>query len=147
VGRFNGLLDAGRGALTALCRSGSVPDELRSGRTLHMSAHGDRFEALKDELTDLLEARIGDLMGVVAATREITRQIIATEEEIRRQSMQHDTLERELGPLKNSSDGLEAENRDLQARVDRMKANVDRMRSLREELMSNLSNLKGEFDE
>ena len=112
-----------------------------------MSAHGDRFQALKDELTDLLEARIGDLMGVVAATREVTRQIIATEEEIRRQSMQHEQLERELGPLKNSSDGLEAENRDLQSRVDKMKANVDRMRSLREELMSNLSNLKGEFDE
>jgi septal ring factor EnvC (AmiA/AmiB activator) len=112
-----------------------------------MAAQGDRFQALKDELTDLLEARIGDLMGVVAATRELTRQIISTEEEIRRQTMQQAQLERELAPLKSNADGLEAENRDLQGRVDRMKANVDRMRSLREELMSNLSNLKGEFDE
>jgi archaellum component FlaC len=112
-----------------------------------MAAQGDRLQAIKDELTDLLEARIGDLMGAVRATQEVTRRIVATEEEIRRQTVQRDQLERELGPLQSSADGLEGETRDLRTRVERARENVERLRSLREELMNNLSSLKGELDE
>ena len=112
-----------------------------------MAAQGDRLQAIKDELTDLLEVRIGDLMGAVRATQEMTRRIVATEEEMRRQTMLREQLERELGPLQSNADGLEGETRDLQARVERARSNVDRLRSLREELMNNLSNLKGELDE
>jgi chromosome segregation ATPase len=112
-----------------------------------MAAQGDRLQAIKDELTDLLEVRIGDLMGAVRATQEVTRRIVYAEEEIRRQTQQREQLERELGPLQSHADGLEGETRDLQARVERARANVDRLRSLREELMNNLSNLKGELDE
>jgi len=112
-----------------------------------MAAQGDRLQAIKDELTDLLEVRIGDLLGAVRATQDVTRRIVAAEEEIRRQTAQRDQLERELGPLQSNADGLEGETRDLRARVDRARENVERLRSLREELMNNLSTLKGELDE
>ena len=112
-----------------------------------MAAQGDRLQAIKDELTDLLEARIGDLMGAVRATQEVTRRIVATEEDIRRQSTLRDQLERELGPLQSSAEGLDGETRDLRTRVERARENVERLRSLREELMNNLSSLKGELDE
>ncbi|MEQ1505156.1 MAG: hypothetical protein ABMB14_23175 [Myxococcota bacterium] len=109
------------------------------------TAHGDRLAAIKQELNDLLESRIGDLLGAVRATQELTRRLVSTEEEIRRQSFLKERLEAELGPLKTRADGLGVENRDLQARVDRLRENVGRMKSLRDELMSNLSNLKGEI--
>jgi chromosome segregation ATPase len=110
-----------------------------------MSAQTDRLSAIKNELNNLLEAQIGDLLGAVRATQEITRRLVSTEEEIRRQTLLKEGLEAQLGPLKSRADGLTAENRDLQARVDRLRENVERMKSLRDELMSNLSNLKGEI--
>lgn len=112
-----------------------------------MAAQTDRLSAIKNEFDKLLEARVGDLLGVVRATQEVTRRLVATEEEIRRQTYLKDRLESELGPLKSRADGLTAENRDLQARVDRLRENVERMKSLRDELMSNLSSLKGEIDD
>jgi archaellum component FlaC len=109
------------------------------------SAQTDRLNAIKQELNDILESRIGDLLGSVRATQQVTRQLVATEDEIRRQTYLKDRLEAEIGPLKRTADGLGVENRDLQARVDRLRENVERMKSLREELMSNLSTLKGEI--
>jgi chromosome segregation ATPase len=110
-------------------------------------ASSERLQAIKQELDDLLEARIGDLLGVVQATQEVTRQIIATEEEIRRQKMLQERLEAELVPLSEEHGGLEAETRELQSRVDGLKGKVGHLRSLHDELLSNLSNLKGELDE
>jgi len=108
-------------------------------------ANPDRLTAIKQELNDLLEARVGNLLGAVRATQQITRQLVSTEEEIRRQTYIKERLEAELAPLKGRADTLAGENRDLQARVDRLRENVERMKSLRDELMSNLSNLKGEI--
>ncbi|MEQ1570982.1 MAG: hypothetical protein ABMA64_35460 [Myxococcota bacterium] len=105
----------------------------------------DRLQTIKQELNDLLEQRIGNLLGVVRATQTVTRQLVSTEEEIRRQTYIKERLEAELAPLKGRADGLAGENRDLQSRVDRLRENVERMKSLRDELMSNLSNLKGEI--
>ena len=110
-------------------------------------ASNERLQAIKQELNDLLEARIGDLLGVVQATQEVTRQIIATEEEIRRHKMLQERLEAELQPLSKEHGGLEEETQKLQAKVDGMKNKVGHLRSLHDELLSNLSNLKGELDE
>jgi len=112
-----------------------------------MAAQTDRLAAIKQEMTDLLEIKVGDLLGVVRATQELTRRLISTEEEVRRQTYLKERLEAELVPMKGRVDTLTVENRDLQARVDRLRENVERMKSLREELMSNLSNLKGEIDD
>lgn len=103
----------------------------------------DRLTAIKKELNDLLEAKIGNLLGVVRATQQVTRQLIETEEEIRRQAFQQQGLEAELGPARGRADS--AENRDLQARLDRLQQNVERMKSVREGLMNNLATLKAEL--
>ena len=112
-----------------------------------MSTNPERLATIQSDLNTLLEQRIGNLLGVVRAAQEVTRQIIAAEEEIRRQTLIKDQLEADLGPLKSQADGLGTENRELRHRVDSMKNNVDRMKSLRDELMSNLSNLKGELED
>ena len=111
------------------------------------TASNERLQAIKQELDDLLEARIGDLLGVVQATQEVTRQIITTEEEIRRHTMLQERLEAELAPLTQEHGGLEAQTRELQTKVDGMKSKVGHLRSLHDELLNNLSNLKGELDE
>jgi chromosome segregation ATPase len=112
-----------------------------------MATDTDRLQTIQEEFNSVLETRIGDLMGAVRATQEVTRQLITAEQEIRRQDALRERLEAELEPLKSKGDELEAENRELQGRVDKLRDNVDRMRSLRDELMSNLSNLKGELDD
>ena len=112
-----------------------------------MSTNPERLATIQSDLNNLLEHRIGNLLGVVRAAQEVTRQIIAAEEEIRRQTLIKEQLETDLGPLKSQAEGLGTENRELRHRVDSMKNNVDRMKSLRDELMSNLSNLKGELED
>ena len=112
-----------------------------------MSTNSERLATIQSDLNTLLEQRIGNLLGVVRAAQEVTRQIIAAEEEIRRQTLVKDQLESDLGPLRSQADDLTVENRELRHRVDALKGNVDRMKTLRDELMSNLSNLKGELED
>ena len=112
-----------------------------------MSTTDDRLASIQSDLNSLLETRIGNLLGVVRAAQEVTRQIVATEEEIRRQTAIKDALEAELSPLRTRAAGLEGENSELRARVDGMKNNVDRMKSLRDQLMNNLANLKGGLED
>ena len=107
----------------------------------------DRFQAIKSELNDLLEARLGDLLGVVQATEEVTRQLVETEHEIQRQTALKERLEAELPSLQTQRKGLSGETKELQSRVDGLKHKVDHLQALREELMSNLSHLKGELDD
>jgi len=111
------------------------------------TASGERLQAIKQELNELLEARIGDLMGAVQATQEVTRQLISTEEEIRRQTQLRGRLQAQLKPLSKRHNGLESETDELQARLDGVQGKVDHLASLRDELLGNLSNLKGEIDE
>lgn len=102
------------------------------------NAQADRLAAIKKELDDILEARIGDLLGAMKATQEVTRRLIATEEDIRRQTYLKGRLDAELGPLKTRSDGLTSETRELQARVDRLRENLERQKAVRAELISKL---------
>ena len=112
-----------------------------------MTADGDRFETIKAELADALEAKIGHLLGVVRAAQSLTRQIQAAEDEIRRSTWIKEQLEAELGPLDRENRSLSSGNEELRRRVEAAKSDVARMRSLREELMSTLSGLKGSDDE
>ena len=111
------------------------------------NAGAERLQAIQTELTDLLQTRIGDLLGVVQATEEVTRQIVETEQEIKRQSAVRERLEAELPSLQTQQKGLSGETRELQSRVDGLKHKVDHLQALREELMNNLSHLKGELDD
>lgn len=108
-------------------------------------SNNDRLNVIKKELNDLLEEKIGNLLGVVRATQQVTRELIATEEEIRRQTYVRERLETELGPASRRSDSVE--NKEVQARLERLNENVERMKALRDELMTNLSNLKGGIEE
>lgn len=103
----------------------------------------DRLNAIKKVLNVLLEGKIGNLLGVVRATQQVTRELIAAEEEIRRQSFVRDQLAAELGPTRGRGDALSPETKDLQARLDRVQENLDRMKSLRDELLTNLGSLQG----
>jgi chromosome segregation ATPase len=117
-----------------------------------MSADGDRFdtinrfETIKSELNEALESRIGHLLGVVRAAQSLTRQIVAADDEIRRNTWIKEQLEAELQPLDKESKSLGSTNAELKRKVDAAKSDVSRMRSLREELMSTLSGLKGASD-
>lgn len=110
-------------------------------------ASAERFTAIQSELSTLLEARIGDLLGVIQASEEVTRQIVETEHEIQRQESLRERLEAELPSLQTQRKGLTGETKELQTRVDGLRHKVDHLQSLREELMNNLSHLKGELDE
>ena len=107
----------------------------------------ERFQNIHGELTNLLEARMGELLGVIQATEEVTRQLVETEHEIQRQSSLKARLEAELPSLQTQTKGLSGETKELQVRVDGLKHKVDHLQALREELMSNLSHLKGELDD
>lgn len=96
-----------------------------------MSTNSERLATIQADLNNLLEQRIGDLLGVVRAAQELTRQIIATEEEIRRQERIRERLQAELGPLKADAEGRRTE--------------VDDLKKLLHERMGNLSGLKGEI--
>ncbi len=109
------------------------------------SSETDRLEAIKQDFNTLLESRVGDLMGAVRATQEVTRQLIAAEEEIRRQTLLREHLDAELARLVKTGSGLDAETSELKAKIAKLHESVDRRRSLRDELMSNLANLKGEL--
>lgn len=111
------------------------------------TAGAERLQAIQNELTDLLESRLGDLLGVIQATEEVTRQIVETEQEIQRQSSLRERLEAELPSLQTQKKGLSGETKELQNRVDGLKHKVDHLQALREELMNNLSHLKGELDD
>lgn len=100
----------------------------------------DRLTAIKKELNDLLEAKISNLLGVVRATQQVTRELLETEEEIRRQAYVREGLEAQLGPARGRVDSVE--NRELQARLDRLQQNVERMKTVRDGLMSDLATLK-----
>jgi predicted nucleic acid-binding Zn-ribbon protein len=102
-------------------------------------ADGDRFDSIKADLNQALEARIGHLLGLVRAAQSLTRQIIATEDEIRRQTRIKDQLESELAPLEGDRSKLSAANQDLQRRLDATKADLGRQRSLHDELLSKLA--------
>lgn len=109
-----------------------------------MSTHDDRLDAIKSELDEVLEQRIGHLLGVVRAAQAVTREIVATESEIRRQEALAADLEAQLAPLRETASELDAGNRELKSRVGAARSDVDRMKALREELMSNLSNLRAD---
>ncbi len=111
------------------------------------NASADRLGRIQGELTELLETRLGELLGVVQATEEVTRQIVETEHEIKRQESLKAKLEAELPSLQDQRKGLSGETKDLQTRVDGLKHKVDHLQALREELMNNLSHLKGELDD
>ena len=113
-----------------------------------MSADSDRFESIKADLNDALEARIGHLLGVVRAAQSLTRQIIATEDEIRRQTWIKDQLESELAPLDGDARKLNAGNQDLQRRLEATKSDLAQQRSVRDELLSRLAKTnKGGLDD
>jgi hypothetical protein len=105
----------------------------------------DRLNALKKELNELLEVRIGSLLGVVRATQQVTRDLIATEDEIRRQTFVRESLQAELGP--GPGPDATPHQRDLQSRLERVQENVERMKSLRDELLNNLATLKASVSE
>ena len=107
----------------------------------------DRLKAIQGELHELLETRLGDLLGVVQATEEVTRQLVETEQEIKRQNSLKERLEAQLPSLQTQSKGLTGETKELRTRVDGLKHKVDHLQALREELMNNLSHLKGELDD
>ena len=64
-----------------------------------MSTNPEPLATIQSDLNNLLEHRIGNLLGVVRAAQEVTRQIIAAEEEIRRQTLIKEQLEADLNPL------------------------------------------------
>jgi archaellum component FlaC len=94
------------------------------------------LQAIQDQLSDLLEARVTDLMTQIKATQAISRQIARTEEEIERQQLLQERLETELGPLREEAASLRVETETLQSEVDDLLDNVSRMRNIREELLA-----------
>jgi hypothetical protein len=102
-------------------------------------ADGDRFDSIKTEWNQALEARIGHLLGVVRAAQSITRQILATEDEIRRQSTLMDQLETEFKPFQGDRGKLSTAAQDLQRRLEATKADLARQRALHEELLGKLA--------
>lgn len=107
----------------------------------------ERFQAIQSELNTMLETRLGDLLGVIQASEEVTRQIVETEHEIQRQESLRVRLEAELPSLQTQNKGLNGETRELQVRVDGLRHKVDHLQTLRDQLMDNLSHLKGELDD
>lgn len=107
----------------------------------------DRFDSIKADLNQALEARIGHLLGVVRAAQSLSRQIAATEDEIRRQTHIKEQLEAELGPLDGEKGKLSAANADLQRRLDATKTDLKRQRSLHDELLSRLAGASKVDDE
>ena len=97
-------------------------------------ADGDRFDSIKADLNQALEGRIGHLLGVVRAAQSLTRQIVAAEDELRRQTRTKEQLESEGSRPSASAD--------LPRRLDAAKADLSRQRTLRDELLSQLAGLR-----
>jgi chromosome segregation ATPase len=109
---------------------------------------GDRdFHTLKQELESLLEERISDLLCHVKVAQGVTRQILAAEEDIRRQQLLQASLEQELPPLEEEAEGLQAENSVLESKVEKLRDNVMRLRVLKGDLTASLTSLKNDLHE
>ena len=74
-----------------------------------------RLDEIRAELTSLLEVKLGELLGVVNATEEITRQLVETETEIKRQLALKERLEAQLPSLQTQRKGLTGETKELQS--------------------------------
>jgi len=101
----------------------------------------DRLQTIKEDLNGILEERITDLMSHVKAAQEVTRQLAATELDIRHQTALQNQYEAELSGLVTESRDLKKGNSELEEKLEKMRANVARMKKLREDLMTNLSGL------
>ncbi len=89
------------------------------------SAHSDRLNSVKNDLDALLVSRIGDLMGIVRASRELVDQIGDADRQIQADSRQRKEAER-IGDAD---------------RVQEMDQEVELMRSLRDQLVQQLADL------
>jgi len=91
------------------------------------------LDRIAQEMTSSLEARIGDLLGHVRASREVTREIVE--------------IDRELGRLHGLRDRLggatDAEQRKRLAALD---AKTDELASRRHMLVDTLRSLQGALD-
>lgn len=94
------------------------------------------LQAVQDQLTAILEARVTELMTQIKATQALSRQIARTEEEVERQRLLQEKLEADLAPLRQEAAELKTQNESLQAEVDDLLESVSRMRNIREELLA-----------
>jgi len=124
--------------------NGVLPISAHHGAS-RMSQDTDRLRAIQDELAGILESQVTELLARTRALREVTSQIAAAEQDIRRNEALRTQLEGELGPLSSRAGALEGENAELKSRVDAARANVERMKKIREEHMSILSGLTSEL--
>jgi len=105
---------------------------------LFQMVHSQRQVATNPEL----EARLGDLMGFAKAAEEVSRQLLVTEEELRRQSALQGRLEVQLPDLQRKPPG---EAKSFMARLETCRGRVADLTALREELLGNLNQLQGQI--
>ncbi|MEN0064427.1 MAG: hypothetical protein AAGA48_19930 [Myxococcota bacterium] len=105
---------------------------------LFQAVHSQRQVATNPEL----EARVGDLLGFVRATEEVSRQLLVTEEELRRQSGLRVRLEQQLPDLQRKPPG---EAKAFMARLETCRGRVGELNALRDELIENLTQLQGQL--
>lgn len=89
----------------------------------------DRFQAVKEELDGLLAERIGALMGIVRASRELVADVRAVDREIRAADMRRATAEEcgdtaSVGDLDRSLADLHAQRDALVERLEAVSASA-----------------------
>ena len=104
-------------------------------------ATADRLQAIQDDYSSAVEARITDLMAKVHAARAINNQIADAENQIEMGSGDLAGLEEELGSLEAGSDdhGIVSE------QIEALRAAIGDTESYRDELVEALAKLTGEL--
>lgn len=105
---------------------------------LFQAVHTQRQVATNPEL----EARLGDLLGFVRAAEEVSRQLLVTEEELRRQTQLLGRLEAQLPDLQRRPPG---DAKAFMARLEACRSRVGDLNALRDELIENLTKLQGQL--
>lgn len=114
------------GAIGAVVPSSGSEADGRSTSIVGVSmAEDDRFEAVKSELDSVLSSRIGEIMGLVRASRELVAQIGDADRQIQSDQQQ----------------SADARDRGDSSTADDLDANIMVLRALREGLVDRLASI------
>ena len=105
-------------------------------------ADADRLQALQDDFSRTLEAKITGLMAHVAAAQEINRQLQQADAEIALAEAEAEAIDGEIEGFDAGSDDHEAG----LAQVEALRHAIQETEEVRVELMNALSSLVGEFN-
>ena len=102
------------------------------------------LQVIAQEMSELLEARIGELLGNVKAAREVTQQLLDVDGELNKALAARRRISALLSSLDDDPDAPEI--MELRRKLDGVAVRVKKLEGRYDELLDRLNNLKSNLD-